>query len=66
MSELIFKLYDEDKSGYLDFREFSQILIINLSDDSESTIDIIFRLADIDGDNLVDINELSSILRVNN
>ncbi|KAM3920032.1 lysophosphatidylcholine acyltransferase 2 isoform 2-T3 [Leptodactylus fuscus] len=60
----LFALFDRDKDGTIDFREYViGIAILCNPANSEETIQMAFKLFDIDGDGSITENEFSSLLR---
>ncbi|XP_056382287.1 lysophosphatidylcholine acyltransferase 2 isoform X2 [Hyla sarda] len=60
----LFALFDRDRDGTIDFREYViGIAILCNPDNSEDTIQMAFKLFDIDGDGSITENEFSSLLR---
>ncbi|XP_075693031.1 lysophosphatidylcholine acyltransferase 2 [Rhinoderma darwinii] len=60
----LFALFDRDKDGSIDFREYViGIAILCNPANSEETIQMAFKLFDIDGDGSITKDEFSSLLR---
>ncbi|XP_066439986.1 lysophosphatidylcholine acyltransferase 2 isoform X2 [Eleutherodactylus coqui] len=60
----LFALFDRNKDGTIDFREYViGIAILCHPANSEDTIQMAFKLFDIDGDGSITENEFSSLLR---
>jgi len=61
--ESAFKLFDEDKSGDIDFREFCYILSLICLSDVEEKLRFIFGLFDVNRNNYLTITELTLLLK---
>ncbi|KAI5286965.1 Neuronal calcium sensor 1, partial [Ascosphaera atra] len=62
-SNYIFRAFDLDDSGYIDFREFICSLSVTSRGSLEEKLDWAFRLYDIDGDGKITYNEMLAIVR---
>lgn len=62
--KLMFDAFDEDKSGYLDFKELSLILAIETDTRDSEIINFSFKIFDTDRDGKISANELQRVIRV--
>lgn len=62
MAEQAFKLFDRDKSGFVDFREFCCGLSIICLSGTNEKIRFIFDLFDLDRDGYLNKTELRTLL----
>lgn len=58
----IFRSFDEDNSGYLDFRNFMLAIDVTSNGNVEDKLRWSFRVYDIDKDGEIDLNEMTSVL----
>lgn len=58
----LFDLYDEDKSGYIDFRELIACLSVVSKGSFEEKLRLIFDIYDIDGSGYLTSDEIKLIL----
>ncbi|XP_065322584.1 neuronal calcium sensor 1-like isoform X2 [Gordionus sp. m RMFG-2023] len=61
-SEIIFDVFDENKDGYLNFREFILSLSIISRGTSEEKLDWAFSMYDLNRDNYITQKEMMSII----
>lgn len=62
----VFALTDIDKSGYIDFKEFLQMINLASTSSPEEKLRWTFRLADTNGDGHIDFKEMMGIVNVSN
>ena len=63
-AEYVFRLYDADNSGYLNFREFIAGVSMTSWKNPKTRIEWIFRLYDLDSDGCISSTEMRSVLTV--
>lgn len=59
----IFRMYDSNKDGHIDFREFMMVLYIMSNGTPEENLKQIFRVFDINNDGKITLKELQKIVR---
>jgi len=59
----IFRMYDSNKDGHIDFREFMIVLYIMSNGTPEENLNQIFRVFDINNDGKITLKELQKIVR---
>lgn len=62
----VFRTYDRDRNGRIDFREFLNSLHIQKSGTLEEKLTWLFKMYDIDGTDYISMDELQEMLTVNN
>ncbi|KAI0979832.1 hypothetical protein GJ496_004048 [Pomphorhynchus laevis] len=60
----IFRAFDVDRSGQIDFKEFLMAINITSKGDPKSKLIWAFRMYDIDGNGLIDLNEMHKIVQI--
>lgn len=61
--EHVFRTFDEDNSGQIDFKEFLIAISITKSGKPEDKLELAFRLYDIDRNGLIEEHEMVEIMR---
>lgn len=61
-SDYVFKVFDSDKSGSIDFKEFICALSVTSRGKMEDKLDWAFQLYDIDGDGRISYEEMLAIV----
>ena len=59
----VFRSFDQDKSGFIDFKEFICSLSITSRGSLEDKLDWAFKIYDVDGDGYVTKSEMEDIIR---
>merc|ERR1712141_98694 len=59
----IFRMYDTNKDGHIDFREFMIVLYVMSNGSPEDNLKQIFRVFDINNDGTITLKELQKIVR---
>lgn len=59
----VFRTFDADKSGFIDFKEFMSSLSITSRGNLEEKLEWAFKIYDVDGDGFVTKSEMEDIIR---
>merc|ERR1711975_82608 len=59
----IFRMYDTNKDGHIDFREFMIVLYVMSNGSPEENLKQIFRVFDINNDGSISLKELQKIVK---
>jgi len=59
----IFRTFDRDGNGYIDFKEFLLAIYITSGGSAEEKLDWAFTMYDVDGNGHIDLNEMTLIVR---
>jgi len=63
-AEHVFRTFDHDRNGTVNFREFLVGLFVSSCDDPETKLRWAFKLYDIDGNGFISQDEMRSIVKV--
>jgi len=63
ISKHIWRMYDTNKDGFIDFREFMMVLYVMSHGNSEENLRQIFRVFDINNDGNIDLDEMKRIVK---
>lgn len=59
----VFRTFDQDKSGFIDFKEFLLAINVTSSGTAEQKLKWAFRMYDIDGNGHIDLKEMTKIIK---
>ncbi|XP_058797439.1 neuronal calcium sensor 2 isoform X1 [Phymastichus coffea] len=59
----VFRTFDMDKNGYIDFKEFLLAIDVTSSGTPEEKLKWAFRMYDVDGNGVIDIGEMTKIVQ---
>ena len=59
----VFRTFDADKNGFIDFKEFLLALYITCDGTAEEKLEAAFRMHDVDGNGFIDLDEMTKVLR---
>jgi len=59
----VFRTFDTDQSGSIDFKEFLLAINVTSAGDNEEKVKWAFRMYDVDGDGVIDIQEMTKIVK---
>ncbi|KAL0133568.1 hypothetical protein PUN28_000952 [Cardiocondyla obscurior] len=60
----VFRTFDMDKNGYIDFKEFLLAIDVTSSGTPEEKLKWAFRMYDVDGNGVIDMQEMTKIVQV--
>jgi len=63
MSKHIWRMYDTNKDGFIDFREFMMALYVMSHGSSEENLKQLFRVFDINNDGNIDLDEMKRLVK---
>merc|ERR1739838_404844 len=63
LSQHIWRIYDTNMDGFIDFKEFMMALYVMSSGSSEENLQQIFRVFDINSDGTIDMEEMKRIVK---
>ena len=63
MSKHIWRMYDTNKDGFIDFREFMMALFVMSHGSSEENLKQLFRVFDINNDGNIDLDEMKRLVK---
>ena len=61
MEKNVFRLYDSNNDGFIDFTEFTTVYLIMSNGSPEEVLSKIFRVFDVDGNGFISLKELKKI-----
>merc|ERR1712062_764763 len=61
--EHVFRTFDTDQNGFIDFKEFLLAIDVTSSGSPEKKLSWAFRMYDVDGNGWVDISEMTKIVK---
>ena len=63
MEKHVFRMFDSDRDGFIDFAEFMLIFHIMSDGDMEEVLGKIFRVFDVDGDGTISKKEMDKVVK---
>merc|ERR1719209_42477 len=63
MEKHVFRMYDSDKDGFIDFTEFMLVFHIMSDGTVEEVLTKIFRVFDVNGDGVINIKEMDKLIK---
>ena len=63
MEKHVFRMYDSDKDGFIDFTEFMLVFHIMSDGTVEEVLTKIFRVFDVNGDGVISIKEMNKLIK---
>ena len=63
MEKHVFRMYDSDKDGFIDFTEFMLVFHIMSEGAPEEVLTKIFRVFDVNGDGVISIKEMNKLIK---
>jgi len=59
----VFRTFDTDKNGFIDFKEFLLAIDVTSSGKPEEKLNWAFNMYDVDGNGFIDLNEMTKIVK---
>merc|ERR1712080_612517 len=59
----VFRTFDTDKNGFIDFKEFLMAIDVTSSGSPEEKLKWAFRMYDVDGNGVIDLEEMTKIVQ---
>jgi len=59
----VFRTFDSDKNGFIDFKEFLLAIDVTSSGTPEQKLNWAFRMYDVDENGMIDLNEMTKLVR---
>ncbi|KAK8378177.1 hypothetical protein O3P69_018860 [Scylla paramamosain] len=59
----VFRTFDMDKNGYIDFKEFLLAIDVTSAGTPEEKLKWAFRMYDVDGNGVIDVSEMTKIVQ---
>ena len=63
MEKHVFRMYDSDKDGFIDFTEFMLVFHIMSDGTVEEVLTKIFRVFDVNGDGVISTKEMNKLIK---
>ena len=63
MEKHVFRMYDSDKDGFIDFTEFMMVFHIMSDGTTEEVLTKIFRVFDVNSDGTISMKEMSKLIK---